>query len=81
MAAVGELLTLEEFRAQYTGDIKPNYEYWFGNAIQNSVPTSPHGILQFLLMMVLHRPGFCTGSKIEPWIDPNWQPKPDVIAD
>jgi Uma2 family endonuclease len=72
-------LTLEEFRERYAGE-KPYYEYWFGEAIQKSVPTWLHALLQKILCMFLDRAGYESGTELELRIDPEWQPKPDVTA-
>ena len=79
MATATHSLSLEEFRSQYNNE-KPYYEYWFGEAIQKSVPTIPHGLLQRILGALLAAAGYRSGSEIELRIDANWQPKPDVIA-
>ena len=79
MATATHALTLEEFRTRYSNE-KPYYEYWFGEAIQKSVSTISHGVLQQLLCALLTAAGYHSGSEIELRIDPNWQPKPDVIA-
>lgn len=46
MATATHPLTVEEFRNRYA-DEKPYFEYWFGEAIRKSVPTTIPGILQF----------------------------------
>ena len=79
MAAGTQLLTLEEFRLRYANE-KPYYEYWFGEAIQKAVPTTPHCLLQKILMRILDEAGYRSASELELRIDPNWQPKPDVLA-
>ncbi|MDQ2711978.1 MAG: Uma2 family endonuclease [Acidobacteriota bacterium] len=79
MATATHSLSLEEFRCRYA-DEKPYYEYWFGEAIQKSVPTTLHGLLQQILCALLNMAGYRAGSEIELRIDPEWQPKPDVIA-
>ena len=79
MAAGTQLLTLEEFRLRYANE-KPYFEYWFGEAIQKAVPTIPHCLLQKVLMRLLDRAGYRSVSEAELRIDPNWQPKPDVLA-
>ena len=79
MAAGTQLLTLEEFRLRYA-DEKPYYEYWFGEAIQKAVPTTVHGLLQLILCEILKRLGYRAAPEVELRIDPNWQPKPDVLA-
>ena len=79
MAAGTQLLTLEEFRLRYA-DEKPYYEYWFGEAIQKAVPPTIHGLLQLILCELLKRLGYRAAPEVELRIDPNWQPKPDVLA-
>ena len=79
MTAVTHSLTLEEFRCRYA-DEKPYYEYWFGEAVQKSVPTILHGVLQQILCALFTLAGYKSGSEVELRIDPDWQPKPDVIA-
>ena len=79
MAPATHLLTLEEFRCRYEHE-KPYYEYWFGEAIQKSVPTTLHGMLQQILCTLFILAGYRSGSEIELRVDSDWQPKPDVIA-
>ena len=79
MAAGTQLLTLEEFRLRYENE-KPYYEYWFGEAIQKAVPTTAHCLLQKVLMRILDRAGYRSAAELELRIDPDWQPKPDVLA-
>jgi Uma2 family endonuclease len=78
MAAATTLLTLQEFHEQYANE--HGYEYWFGEAVQKGMPTWLHGALQLILGELFYRLGYATGSEIELRIDPNWQPRPDVIA-
>lgn len=79
MATITQPLTLQQFRTCYA-DQKPYYEYWFGKAIQKSVPTWLHAVLQKLLCDVLQQAGYKSGPEVELRIDPDWQPKPDVIG-
>ncbi len=79
MAAGTQLLTLEEFRLRYA-DEKPYFEYWFGEAIQKAVPTTVHSLLQKILMYILDQAGYRSAAEVELRIDPDWQPKPDVLA-
>jgi Uma2 family endonuclease len=72
------LLTLEEFHARYANE--HGYEYWFGKAVRKGLPTTPHGILQGILMLLLSRILYAAGSEIELRIDPDWEPRPDVLA-
>ncbi len=79
MATAVNLLTLEEFHTRYA-DEKPYYEYWFGEAIQKSVPTWIHVLLQSILTELFKQAGYKSGPELELRIDPNWQPTPDVAA-
>ncbi len=79
MATAADLLSLEEFRERYA-DEKPYYEFWFGEAVQKSVPTWLHSLLQAILTEILNRSGYRSGPEIELRIDPEWQPKADVVA-
>lgn len=79
MATATHRLTLDEFHARYQRE-NPYYEYWFGEAVQKSVPTWLHSVLMAILSDVLHRAGYKTGTELELRIDPDWQPKADVAA-
>jgi Uma2 family endonuclease len=79
MATAAKPLTLEEFRSQYGGR-KPHFEYWFGEAIQKSMPTWLHALVQSILGEMLRRAGYKVGSELELRIDPQWEPVPDVAA-
>ncbi len=79
MATAVHLLTLEEFRERYAEE-KPYYEYWFGEAVQKSLPTWLHSLLQGILTELLSRSGYRSGPEVELRIDPAWQPKADVAA-
>lgn len=79
MATAPQLLTLEEFRSRYRRQ-KPYFEFWFGEAIQKSMPTWLHAALQIIIGEALRRTGYKAGSEVELRIDPQWEPVPDVIA-
>jgi len=79
MATAVSTLTLEEFRARYAGQ-KPHYEYWFGEAIQKTVGTWLHGVLQAIVSELLRRAGYKVATELELRIDPQWEPVPDVAA-
>lgn len=79
MATATNTLTLEEFRSLYAEE-KPYYEYWFGEAIQKTVPTVLHVLLVKILMNALDGAGYESGAELELRIDQDWQPKPDVAA-
>lgn len=78
MAAGTTLLTLEEFHGRFAHE--HGYEYWFGEVVQKGMPTWLHGLLQAILAEFFYKLGYASGSEIELRIDPNWQPRPDVIA-
>jgi Uma2 family endonuclease len=73
------LLTLEEFRVRYAGE-KPSYEYWAGEAIQKSMPTWLHGLIQTIVARLLDDIGYQSGSEVTIRLDTDYEPVPDVIA-
>jgi Uma2 family endonuclease len=79
MATATNLLSLEEFRQRYAEE-KPYYEYWFVEAIQKSVPTWLHCLLQAILAEFFTQAGYRSGPELELRIDSDWQPKADVAA-
>ncbi len=79
MATARNLLSLEEFRERYAEE-KPYYEYWFGEAVQKSVPTWLHGLLQAIVTELLTRAGYRVAPELELRVVSDWQPKPDVAA-
>ena len=79
MGSATQTLTLEEFRTRYA-DEKPYYEYWFGEAVQKSVPTLLHSLLVGILVQFLKLAGYRSGPELELRIDPQWQPKADVAG-
>jgi len=79
MATAVQPLTLQEFRTRYH-DQKPYFEYWFGEAIQKAVPTWLHAVLQGIMIQILVRAGYKSGSELELRIDAEWQPVADVVG-
>ena len=79
MASLPKPLTIDEFHKFYSGK-KPYYEFWFGEAVQKSMATWLHGVLQSILAEFLRRAGYKTGSEVELRIDPDWEQVPDLIA-
>ena len=80
MPAVAEQkLSVEEFHARYDGE-KPYYEYWNGEAVQKSMPTLLHGLIQKILMLLLDGIGYVSASEVTLNLDPAYEPIPDVIA-
>jgi Uma2 family endonuclease len=81
MAAVAERkLSLEDFRARYSGE-KPYFEYWDGEAVQKSMPTRLHSLIQMILVQMLEAMGYAAGQEITLRLDPAYEPIPDVIAE
>jgi Uma2 family endonuclease len=79
MATAAAKLTVAEFEKQY-GREKPYYEYWYGEAVQKSMPTWLHGLLQTILASLLSEAGYKSGSEVKLKIVPDFHPIPDVIA-
>ncbi len=80
MAAVVERkLSKEEFHARYGGE-KPYFEYWDGEAVQKSMPTWLHGLIQGILQNLLREIGFVSATEITLHIDPSYEAIPDIIA-
>src|ERR1700683_2968946 len=80
MPAVAEQkLSIEEFHARYDGE-KPYYEYWNGEAVQKSMPTLVHGLIQKILMRLLDGIGYDSASEVTLKLDPAYEPIPDIIA-
>ena len=80
MPAVAERkLSLQDFHARYDGE-KPYFEYWDGEAVQKSMPTGLHGLVQKILLQLLDAIGFESGPEVTLKLDPAYEPIPDVIA-
>ncbi|MBV8896572.1 MAG: Uma2 family endonuclease [Acidobacteriaceae bacterium] len=79
MATAAAKLTVAEFESQY-GQEKPYYEYWHGEAVQKSVPTILHALIQRVLLILLTEAGYEAFPEAKLKIDPDFQPIPDVIA-
>lgn len=79
MTVSSSFISVEEFRRQTAG-LKPYYEYWFGKAVQKSVPTWLHSLLQIILGEFLARAGYISGSELQLRINPHWNPVPDVVG-
>jgi Uma2 family endonuclease len=80
MPAVAEhKLSLEEFHSRYDGE-KPYFEYWDGEAVQKSMPTQLHSLVQEILVQLLRALGFDPGGEITLKLDSAFAPIPDVIA-
>lgn len=79
MATAAAHLSLEEFHRLYDGK-KPAYEYWFGEAIRKAMPTNVHGVVQFLIMLMLRNLGWTVASEARLKVIREAEPVPDVIA-
>lgn len=72
-------LTPDDFHRLY-GNAKPAYEYWHGAAIQKSMPTLLHAIVQQIVMLLLERAGWNAAPEVRLKIVPDAEPVPDIIA-
>ena len=79
MAAVPQSLSLEEFDRLY-GDQKPYHEYWYGQAVQKTVPNIVHSVLQMIMGMLLREIGLLPASEARLKLSKEAQPLPDVIG-
>jgi Uma2 family endonuclease len=72
-------MTLEQFDSQYARQ-KPYFEYWFGAAIQKTMPTWVHRLLQKIVMRLLDDAGYESAAELKLKISTEFQPLPDVSA-
>lgn len=79
MSVAADRLTRERFREIYA-QRKPYFELLDGEAVQKSVPTKLHSILQFVLSVLLKELGFKSRPELTLAIDPSWEPTPDVCG-
>ncbi len=80
MSAAQSFLTAEQFEELYSDEVKPHFEYWFGEAIQKSMPTLVHGIIQFVISMLLAKRGWMAAPEVRLKISKIAHPVPDVVA-
>jgi Uma2 family endonuclease len=78
-AVAQQKLSLQEFHDRYDHE-KPYYEYWDGEAVQKSVPTMLHSLIQKILLRLLDGIGYAAGAEVTLKLDPAYEPIPDVIA-
>jgi Uma2 family endonuclease len=71
-------LTLEDYHALYGNE--HGFEYWFGEAVKKGLPTTLHGIMQGILVALFKVAGYKTASEVDLRIDPDWEPRPDVLV-
>lgn len=79
MATTTSHLSLGEFHRIYDG-VKPNHEYWYGEAIPKPMATYLHGVLQLVLGMLLLRRGWKAASEVTLKMGPHAELVPDLIA-
>ena len=73
MASAAQFLSLQQFEQAY-GEEKPYYEYWFGEAIQKTMPTSLHGTTQGVLFMLLTKRGWRASCEVKLKLSPFCEP-------
>ena len=71
------LITVEEY-LRLTA--KPNCEYRDGVLYPKALATTDHGVLQFTLALMLHRPGLQVAPDVTVRLSPTKYLVPDVIA-
>ena len=76
---LAEKLSLQRFLELY-GDQKPNFELLDGEAVQKSVATNLHSLLQLILCVMLKELGFKSRPELTLAIDESWYPTPDVCG-
>src|SRR5438067_10350924 len=76
MATVGTRMSVEEY-LKYSG--KPNCEYIDGELRPKPMPTSNHGLLEFLLAWLLRQQGMDARPEVTVRISPTRYLVPDVI--
>ena len=79
MAAQTSPLSLTEFHKLYDG-AKPAYEYWHGTALQKSMPTALHSVVQMMLAFLLEKAGWNTAPEVRLKVVSEVEPVPDLIA-
>ena len=79
MSVAAEKLTRYAFREMYA-QRKPYYELLDGAAVQKSLPTRLHSILQLILSVMLKELGFKSRPELTLAIDEAWEPTPDVCG-
>lgn len=79
MATQSAPLTLEEFHRLYD-DRKPEYEYWYGRAIQKPMATLLHSFVQIALAFLLERAGWIAAPEVRLKASKDAEPVPDLMA-
>lgn len=76
--ATATLITLEEYHQKYEGE--SGYEYWFGEVVRKPMVTLAHGTLAVVLAQLFYESGYTSAAEVDLRIDPDWEPRPDVLA-
>lgn len=79
MAAAPDYLSLQQFEQLY-GNEKPSFEYWFGEAVQKSMPTLLHGMVQWIVAMLLARRDWSASTEVRLKVSAVAHPVPDLVA-
>lgn len=79
MSVAAQKLNRDAFREMYAQH-KPYYELLDGAAVQKSLPTRLHSILQLVLLGLLKELGFKSRPELTLAIDESWEPTPDVCG-
>jgi Uma2 family endonuclease len=77
--ATATRLSLEEFHRLYDG-VKPNHEYWFGEAIPKTGGTTLHGLFEAIIPDLLFRLGWKPAIEVTLKMSPDLELIPDIIA-
>src|SRR5579871_2599154 len=79
MSVAAQKLTRDAFREMYA-QRKPYFELLDGAAVQKSLPTRLHSILQFVLSVMLKSLSIKSRPELTLAIDESWEPTPDVCG-
>ena len=79
MSTATSHLTVEEFHRLYDG-VKPNHEYWFGEAVPKPMATILHGAVQIILGILLRARGWSAYSEVTLKLARGAEPIPDLVA-
>jgi Uma2 family endonuclease len=79
MSVLAEKLTAQRFQELY-GQEKPYFELLDGEAVQKSVATKLHSLLQLVLCLILKEMGLQSWPELTLAIDESWRPTPDVCG-
>ncbi len=80
MAAAHTFLTPAQFEQLYSDSVKPYFEFWYGEAIQKSMPTLTHSVMQWVIAMLFARRGWRSATELRLKISKVAYPVPDVAG-